>query len=94
MAHRNIEAHNRKYALHVGVRGRIVLPAGVRKQAGIKEGDSLLLTVEEDGSLRLIDARQVAQQACGMFQHVVSPERSGVDEFIAARRKETAREDP
>ena len=33
--------------------GQITLPAAVRRQANLKEGDTLELTVEEDGSLRL-----------------------------------------
>lgn len=33
--------------------GQITLPASVRRLANLKEGDSLELTVEEDGSLHL-----------------------------------------
>ena len=33
--------------------GQITLPASVRRMANLKEGDTLELTVEEDGSLHL-----------------------------------------
>lgn len=36
------------YTIHVGNRGRFVLPAEVRHQLDLKEGDRLILTVEQD----------------------------------------------
>jgi len=44
-----------RYTLHLGNRGRIVLPAEVRHQLDLKDGDRLILTVEADGSLRLTE---------------------------------------
>ncbi len=40
--------------LQVRSNGQITLPASVRRQANLKEGDLLEITVEPDGALRLI----------------------------------------
>ena len=40
--------------LQVRSNGQITLPASVRRQANLEEGDLLEVTVEPDGSLRLI----------------------------------------
>jgi len=34
--------------------GQITLPAAVRRQANLKEGDTLELSIDEDGALRLL----------------------------------------
>ncbi|MCA9922341.1 MAG: AbrB/MazE/SpoVT family DNA-binding domain-containing protein [Anaerolineales bacterium] len=39
--------------LQIRSNGQITLPAAVRRQANLKEGDTLELTIEEDGSLHL-----------------------------------------
>ena len=40
--------------LQVRSNGQITLPASIRRQANLKEGDALEVVVEADGSLRLI----------------------------------------
>ena len=40
--------------LQVRSNGQITLPASIRRQANLKEGDALEVIVETDGSLRLI----------------------------------------
>ena len=89
MSHINAESH---YSLQLGGRGRIVLPAAVRRQIGLEEGDWLILTVEADGSLRLVDARKAASRGRGLFRHLTMPGHSLVDEFIAERREEARKE--
>lgn len=81
-----------QYLTHLGAKGRIVLPAEVRKALGLKEGDPLLLRVREDGAIELLSAREVARRTKGMFAHV-APGRSLVDELLAERREEARREE-
>lgn len=76
----------------VGDRGRLVLPADVRSALGIEAGTRMLLSTERDGSLRLRPYRAVADQNRGLLADLV-PGASMVDELLAERRREAARED-
>ncbi|MBW4551012.1 MAG: AbrB/MazE/SpoVT family DNA-binding domain-containing protein [Aphanocapsa sp. GSE-SYN-MK-11-07L] len=40
------------------VRGRLVLPASLRKRIGLQEGDRLVISVELDQSLRLVSLKR------------------------------------
>lgn len=62
------ETSNQAYAVQVGAKGRILLPAKVRSQMDLKEGDRLVLTIEADGSLRLVSLRQQAQKLRGYLR--------------------------
>lgn len=78
------------FALDLGPRGRLVLPAVVRKRLGLKEGDRLILTVEPDGRMRLASAREAARRARGLLREILpeASRRSLADELIEERRKE------
>jgi AbrB family looped-hinge helix DNA binding protein len=71
--------------------GRLVIPAGYRKQLGLKPGQDLMLRMTHDGLLITTYA-----QALRRFQDevasLVPPGTSMVDEFLAERRAEAARE--
>jgi AbrB family looped-hinge helix DNA binding protein len=86
MAH--VERH-----IVVGDRGRVVLPSDVRSALGLKAGSRMLLSTEQDGSLRLRPYRSVADQGRGMLAELAPAGESMVDELIAERRREAARED-
>jgi AbrB family looped-hinge helix DNA binding protein len=89
MAHEITKEH---YTLHLGNRGRIVLPAEVRHRLDLKEGDWLILTVEEDGSLRLLSARESARRGRGLLRQML-PGLGGrclSEELIAERRAEAS----
>ncbi len=91
MAHEITKEH---YTLHLGNRGRIVLPADVRHRLDLKEGDRLILMVEAEGPLCLISAREAARRARGLLRQML-PGLEGrclSEELIAERRAETARE--
>jgi AbrB family looped-hinge helix DNA binding protein len=77
----------------VGDRGRVVLPADVRTALGLKTGSRLLLSTESDGSLWLRPYRSVADQGRGMLADLAPEGASMVDELLAERRREAARED-
>ena len=80
------------YGVSVAARGRIVLPAGVRRALGLEEGDRLQLTVEPDGSLRLQSYAAIARSMRGAFRGV-APGRSLADELVAERRREAESEE-
>jgi AbrB family looped-hinge helix DNA binding protein len=82
------------YTLHLGQRGRLVLPAEVRHRLDWKDGDRLILTVEADGTLRLVSAREAARAGRGLLRQLW-PDLEGrrlSEELIAERRAEAARE--
>jgi AbrB family looped-hinge helix DNA binding protein len=68
----------------VNDQGRIVLPAEVRKELGIKPGDRLILRVT-NGRIGLSVPRPIR----GAFKHLGG---SMVDELLADRRAEVERE--
>lgn len=76
----------------VGDRGRIVLPARIRRSLGLRPGDHLLAEIEPDNSLRLIPRDVAARRDRGAFAQLRT-ESSLVDQLIADRRGEAARED-
>ena len=75
----------------VGSRGRVVIPANVRRDLGIETGDQLNLTVD-DNRLVLESRRAAARRLRGMFRHLAT-DVSVVDELIAERREEARREE-
>jgi AbrB family looped-hinge helix DNA binding protein len=80
------------YAVTLGDRGRLVLPASLRRRLRLQTGDRLILNVEAGGGLNLVPAREQARALRGLFQDLAAG-RSLVDELIEERREEAARED-
>jgi len=81
-----------KFSVQVGARGRLVLPSEVRKRLTLEEGDTLVLSLEEDGSLRLRSLREQVRRGMGLFQGT-APGGSVADELIRERREEALREE-
>ena len=77
----------------VGDRGRLVLPSDIRAELGLEPGTRMLLSADDDGSLRLRPFRAVAEKTLGVLADLAQADESMVDELIAERRRETARED-
>ncbi|HEV3070399.1 MAG TPA: AbrB/MazE/SpoVT family DNA-binding domain-containing protein [Solirubrobacteraceae bacterium] len=84
---------HREQQVVVGDRGRLVLPSKVRAKLGLKPGSRMLLSAEEDGSLRLRPYRTVADQNRGLLAGLAPASDSMVDELLAERRREAALED-
>lgn len=85
-------AHKREqYSVQLGARGRLVLPARVRKRLGLHDGDRMILMVQPDGSLRLASLRAELKKLQGIYAHI-APGKSLVDELIRERREEARRE--
>ena len=75
----------------VGAKGRIVLPAEVRKRLGIREGDQVVIELTDDGSARLTSLQARARDAIGTYAHL-APGESLADELSAERRRDAERE--
>jgi len=76
--------------VHLGAKGRVVLPAPIRRALGLEEGAELLARVEDDAIV--LEPRAVALRRLRSFFEGVAPETSLVDEVLAERRREVARE--
>jgi AbrB family looped-hinge helix DNA binding protein len=77
----------------VDPQGRVVIPAEIRAELGIEPGKSVGFLVE-DGEVQLITVSRGVKRAQAIAAKYVQrePGRSLVDEFIAERRAEAARE--
>jgi AbrB family looped-hinge helix DNA binding protein len=76
----------------VGPGGRVLVPADVRDELGVKEGDYLLASICE-GELRLIPiAASVRRAQARLRKYIPDGGPSAVDELIAERRRENARD--
>jgi len=72
--------------------GRVVIPVEIRRTLGISDGDVVFWELC-DGEARLTTRRAQLKKAQTMFQQVLAPNApSVVDELIAERRAEAARE--
>jgi len=71
--------------------GRIVIPALIREQMGLKAGETLFMTVDGD-VLRLESHRARVRRVQESMRKHISPGRSLADELIAERREEARRE--
>lgn len=75
----------------IGDRGRLVLPSSIRSALGLTPGTRMLLSTEEDGSLRLRPYRAVAEENRGRYANLTAGG-SLVDELVTERRAEAERE--
>lgn len=80
------------YKAKIGPNGRIVIPAACRKALGVGPGDELLMRIE-DGELRLYTQTQAIRRIQALAKKYVPEGVSMVDELLADRRREVAREE-
>lgn len=74
--------------------GRVVVPKALREKLGVKEGDEVIWT-EIDGQVVLTSRLRQIERAQRFFAELMAGYQgvSLVDELIAERRAEAARED-
>ena len=72
------------FPVRLGGRGRLVLPAAIRKQLNLRDGDELRITMQPGGSLILTSVRQLLGGTRGLYREK-SGHRSLADELIAER---------
>jgi len=71
-------------------RGRLVLPAEVRRRLGLRAGDEVSMSVEAEGVLRVESRRAAARRLIGLAG---SSPPSAVEELRAERRRQATAED-
>lgn len=71
--------------------GRVTIPANLRKEYGLSEGDMVNLTLV-DGEIRICSWKKNLERIQEMVKGRTPPGVSIVDELIAERRKEAAKE--
>lgn len=75
-------------AVRVGPKGRVVLPAPVRRELSIEEGDELVVIVEDDGVMLMTREAAIAR-----LRLLMGPsDGTAVDEFLEQKRAEAERE--
>ena len=77
--------------VELGAGGRLVIPAPMRAALGMKEGDKLLVRLEGN-ELRIYTYQEAMRRAQELVRSFVPADVSLVDELIADRRAEAARE--
>jgi AbrB family looped-hinge helix DNA binding protein len=78
--------------VRVDRQGRLVLPARIREELGVVGGGELTLDVNDD-EVRLVSHRQAIRRIQKLVRRYVPEGVSLVDELLADRREEAARED-
>lgn len=71
--------------------GRVVIPAEYRRALGLRVGDEVLVELE-GGTIRILTIDEAIRRAQEIIGQYVPEEVSLVDELIAQRRAEAARE--
>jgi AbrB family looped-hinge helix DNA binding protein len=75
----------------LGESGRIVLPAAIRKELGLKAGDRLTVT-SEAGELRILSRKMALESIRAGIIKKRGTLDGILDEFLAEKREEAARE--
>ena len=83
--------HMATYAANMNDQGRVVIPAPIRKELDL-EGPVKLLFHLKDGVLTVETVEMAARHVQDMVGSYVTTDRSLVDELLADRRAEVARE--
>ena len=75
----------------MGTNGRLVVPAGLRREIGLTDGKTVLLETVE-GELRVRPMEDVVQHAQERLRKFLGGKKSLSKELIAERRAEAGRE--
>ena len=71
--------------------GRVVIPVEYRRALGVCEGEEVVMQLD-DGALRILTRAQAIRRAQEILAPYLAGKPSPVDELIAERRAEAARE--
>ena len=71
--------------------GRVFIPAEFRQELGLNPGDRVVVKLR-DGELQILPHEVAVKRMRELIARYIPPERSLVDELIAERRAEAARE--
>ena len=64
--------------------GKVVIPADLRREFGIRDGDSIVFDRDDDGAITLRTFQQVVRDEQAKFRAMVGPSYT-VDQFLADR---------
>lgn len=78
--------------LKLGGEGRVVLPAAYRRALGLKNGDHVQVRLEDD-EIRVVSRATAIRRVQDLVARHSKDDKSWVDELIAERRREAAREE-
>ena len=78
-------------ATKIAAGGRIVIPAGFRRELGADVGDEVILRLV-DGEIHILTRSQAIRKAQALVRQSVPAGRSLVKELLQERRKEAKRE--
>jgi AbrB family looped-hinge helix DNA binding protein len=81
-----------RYKARVDGAGRVLIPAEIRKRAGMKPGATVTITAGPSGRIVLEPALAFLREAQEYFQSLAPASVLWSDELIAERRKEARRE--
>ena len=81
-----------RYDIPLQENGRMILPAELRRALGVGKGDRVVILTTENG-VELTTAQRARRRAQERFRRLVPEGVSVVDEFLAEKRAEVARED-
>ena len=82
---------SRSVTSRINENGRVVIPAVIRRQMGLKAGDAVVMEVE-GGVLRIESHRARIRRIQESLGRLIPPGRCLSDELIADRREEARRE--
>ena len=80
------------FKVRIAAGGRIVIPAEVRQELGVKDGEEVLLTRDEEG-FRITTYQKGIRRAQALFAQMKSEDRSSADDLLCERRVEAVREE-
>jgi bifunctional DNA-binding transcriptional regulator/antitoxin component of YhaV-PrlF toxin-antitoxin module len=69
----------------------VVIPSRYRRAAGLKEGDEVILALDETG-LRILTPRQAIKQAQDLVRKYIPAGDRLADELLSERRRDANRE--
>ncbi len=72
--------------------GKIVIPADLRRELGIKDGDMVVIDRDANGGMILRTHAQVVREVQDVFRPFRDPHGNIVDDLLAGRREEQRRE--
>ena len=81
------------YTARLDRSGRLVLPAAIRGELELREGDEVVfLAGTSPGEVRLLPRREAVRQSQALVRKHIPADRKLVEELIRTRREDAARE--
>ncbi len=81
------------YSVRVGPKGRIVVPAPIRREVGLEEGTEVVIRADH-GRIVVESRADALRRLRAVVREAVPPTLSLVDELLAARRIDAGLERP